>query len=324
VATDVSIVIATWNRARLLEGALEALVRQQAPATLRFEILVVDNNSSDSTPEVVRSASTGAAVPIRYIFEPRQGLSHARNRGVREAHGKILAFTDDDVLPEPDWVSQVAAAMARWRAHGIGGRILPRWESPPPGWITENRHLLNRLALMDSQESRLLSLPLPPRPQIWGANMAFRRELFEAVGNFDPRRGVVGRSLSRGEEIDVIRRALQKGFRIAYDPALVVLHRIGSDRMRRSYFRRLIFEDAQARAQLDTRPSDRTFFGAPLRSYRAALKGLPRWLGLVLLGRARAFDAQLDWLDAVGRLSGYWKGLGDSSSRPPRSEIAEP
>ncbi len=321
---QVSVVVATYNRERLLAGALEALAHQRVAGDLEWEIVVVDNASRDGTADAARRFSKSAPVPVRYVLEHRQGVSEARNRGIREARGGILAFTDDDVLPAPDWIAQIAAALGRWDAHGVGGRILPQWEAPAPVWITESRHLLNRLAIMDSEEGRLLALPLPSRPQVWGANMAFRRELFEAVGDFDPRRGVVGGRLSRGEEIDLIRRALEKGFRIAYDPALVVLHRIGPDRMRRSYFRRLIFQDAKSKAQVDPRSSVRTFFGAPLRCYRGALTGLARWMGLVLLGRKGAFAAELDWLDAIGCLAGYWKGLAGSSSRRPGSEIVEP
>ena len=188
-----SVVLATWNRARLLAGALEALAAQEVPAGLAWEVVVVDNNSSDSTAGVV-DGFANAAVRVRRVFEPEQGLSHARNRGVREARGAIVAFCDDDVLPAADWVAGIPAAMDRWSADGVGGRILPRWEAPPPSWLTENRRLLRQLALMDWEGSGLLALPLAPNPQVWGANMAFRREVFDRVGLFDPRRGLSGRA----------------------------------------------------------------------------------------------------------------------------------
>jgi len=309
----ISVVIGTYNRARLLKGTLEALGSQEVPDPLEWEIVVVDNNSSDTTPQVVTEFSRTTAIPVRYVFEPRQGLSHARNRGIEEARGSILAFTDDDVLPAPDWIRQLAAAIDRWNAHGVGGRILPRWSAAPPRWLTDNRRLLNRLAIMDFEASRLLALPLEPRPQVWGANMAFRRELFEKVGGFDPRLGIVGTKLFRGEETDLVSRALECGLRIAYDPVLTVFHRIGPHRMRKAYFRKLMFDHAQLEARLEPVVSGRAFLGAPLWSYRAALTDFWRWVGLALLRRSEAFDQHLAWLSSVGRLSGYWQ-VGRSRS----------
>ena len=314
---QVTVVIGTYNRAHLLEGTLQALGSQEVSGSLKWEIVVVDNNSRDTTPQVVTSFSKRTATPVRYVFEPQQGVSHARNRGIREARGSVVAFTDDDVLPAPDWIAQIVAAIDRWNAHGVGGRILPRWEASPPRWLTENLCLLNRLSIMDSQASHPLELPLKPRPQVWGANMAFRRELFEKVGQFDPRRGIVGKKLFRGEETDLIKRALDLRLTIAYDPAVTVFHRIGSDRMRRAYFRKLFFDDAQGAALLRPVVDARSFPGPPLRSYRAPFTNLLRFLAALVLRRRGAFDRQLAWFESIGELSGYWKaGRGSGSVAP--------
>jgi glycosyltransferase involved in cell wall biosynthesis len=303
----VSVVIGTYNRARLLDGTLQALAAQEVPDSLKWEIVVVDNNSTDSTAQVVTAFARTMATPVRYVFERRQGVSHARNRGIQKARGAILAFTDDDVLPAPDWIAQVAAAIDRWHADGVGGRILPRWEAAPPRWLTGNRNLLARVAIMDFEGSRLLALPLEAEPQIWGANMAFRREFFERVGEFDPRLGVVGKKLFRGEEPDLIHRALELGLTIAYDPALTVFHRIGFDRVRKAYFRKMFFDAGQGRALVTPAIArGRSFLGAPLRLYRLPLSVL-KWIGMLLLGRPRTFEQQLGCFWLVGQLSGYWK-----------------
>lgn len=308
---QVSVVIGTYNRAQLLEGTLKALASQEVSDSLKWEVVVVDNNSRDTTAQVVTAFSKTSATPVRYVFEPQQGVSHARNRGIKEARGSIIAFTDDDVLPAPDWIAQIVAALERWNAHGVGGRILPRWEISPPRWLTENRHLLSRLAIMEVEQSRVLACPMDTQPKVWGANMAFRRELFEKVGGFDPRRGIVGKKLFRGEEADLINRALESGLKIAYDAALTVFHRIGPDRMRKAYFRKLTFDDAQGEARLESVVSGRSFLGAPLWLYRVAFTDFWKWVGLLLLRRPGAFDQQLEWLWSVGQLSGYWKvGLG--------------
>lgn len=308
MTTQVSVVIGTYNRAHLLKGTLDALASQEVPDSLKLDIVVVDNNSRDTTAQVVTAFSrTTTATPVRYVFEPQQGLPHARNRGVKEARGSIIAFTDDDVLPAPDWIAQIAAAIDRWSAHGVGGRILPRWEALPPRWLIDNRRLLNRIAVMDFEASRLLALPLEAQPQVWGANMAFRRELFERIGEFDPRRGIVGTKLFRGEDTDLINRALERRLKIAYDPALTVFHRIGSDRMRKAYFRKMTFDDAQVATRIEPVFSGRSFLGAPLWSYRVAFTDFWKWVGLILLRRPGAFDHQPAWWSSAGRLSGYWK-----------------
>ncbi len=305
-AVQVSVVIATYNRAHLLKGTLEALASQAVPGSLKWEMVVVDNNSRDSTAQVVTAFSKTTAAPVRYVFESEPGVSRARNRGIREARGSIIAFTDDDVLPAPDWIAQLVAAIDRWNAHGVGGRILPRWETSPPLWLTDSRYLCNRLAIMDCESSRLLALPVEAQPQVWGANMAFRRELLESVGGFDPQLGGIGKRLFRGEETDLIKRALGLGLKIAYDAGLTVFHRIGSDRMRKAYFCRLEFDSAQGEAH--GRPATRrSFLGAPLWSYRRAFTDFWKWVGLVLLRRPGAFDQQLASFRSAGELSGYWK-----------------
>jgi glycosyltransferase involved in cell wall biosynthesis len=305
--TALSVVVATYNRAHLLQGTLEALAAQDVPDSLRWEIVVVDNNSQDTTGQVVAAFRAAARIPVRYVFEPDQGLSRARNRGITEATGAIIAFTDDDVLAAPDWIAQIAAALDRWRAHGVGGRILPRWEATPPRWLTESRPLLDRLAIMDVDVGGLLARPLMGRARVWGANMAFRRELFETVGAFDPRLGLVGRKLARGEETDLVDRALDHGLTIAYDPAPTVFHRIGQDRMRKAYFRRLAFDHAEAETRRMPPAAGRLLLGAPLWAYRTMLADLWRWVRPAEDRQSADFDLQLAWLSSVGRLVGCWK-----------------
>jgi len=320
---QVSVVVATYNRAHLLNGTLESLAGQQVPAGLAWEIVVVDNASRDGTSDLVRWFAKGAAVPTRCVREERPGISHARNRGVAEARGAILAFTDDDVLPAADWVARIPEAMARWNAQGVGGRILPRWESPPPRWLAENKRLRECLALMESEESRLLSLPRR-LPTIWGPNMAFRRDVLEKTGGFDPRRGLVGGRLFRGEEVDLVERALGLGFSLAYDASLVVSHRIGPDRMRRAYFRRLFFDNGQGAARIaEAGEGPRRRLAAPPWLYRAAATGLPKWIGRRLLGRRDAFEAQLAWLESLGALSGYRAARRAAADPARRSDAAE-
>jgi glycosyltransferase involved in cell wall biosynthesis len=306
---ELSVVIGTFNRAHTLADTLKVLGSQQCPPALGWEIVVVDNNSNDTTSQVVNTFAKTAPVPVRYVFEPRQGLSHARNRGIQEARASTIAFTDDDVIPAPDWVARVHAALAKWHADGVGGRVLPQWESPPPQWILDNPRLLSRLALMDFEGARLLTLPTHGEPRVWGANMAFRRHVFDKVGMFDPRRGMTGKKFFRGEEVDLINRALASGLRIAYDSALTVFHRIGPERMRKAYFRKLFFDLAEGEVVSVPAAGGRRPLGAPLWSYRMAFTSFWKTLALSVVRHPDAFDRQLDFLYFVGRVWGHWKKL---------------
>ncbi len=305
--TELSVVVATYKRAAVLEGALGALAAQEVPRALEWEIVVVDNNSQDRTAAVVNAASRSTEIPIVYVFEPRQGLSQARNRGITAARGSIIAFIDDDILPASDWIAQVEAAMARWSADGVGGRILPLWEAPPPTWLTQRRDLMDRLGIMDDNENRVLSYPLRGRPQVWGGNMAFRRDVFDQVGGFDRARGIIGTKLFRGEEVDLVNRALRHGLRIVYDPAVLVRHRIGKARMCRDYFRRLEFDAAQGEVDAGGVGRSRTMGGVPLWLYSVLLTAYVKWMASLVLRRPEAFDQQLDCARWRGRFVGYWK-----------------
>jgi glycosyltransferase involved in cell wall biosynthesis len=303
---DVSVVVCTYNRARSLRLTLDALAAQVTPSPLEWELIVIDNNSADATRSVVEGFATSAPIRVRYGFEGRQGLSQARNAGIATAAGAILAFTDDDVRPAPDWVASLSVAMRAAGADIVGGRILPAWEAPPPAWL-EKRPLLQReLAVMAHPDFAAVvdSHGLPP---VWGANMALRKEVFETVGAFDVGRGVRGAKLYRGEEVDLVGRALAAGFRAVYDPRVVVWHRIATDRLRRRYFSRLYFQHAEGRAMVCDEPDGRLVLGVPRLRYWTTVRMIGGWLWAAVRGRTDTLDRWLDCCDAVGFVWGRWK-----------------
>jgi glycosyltransferase involved in cell wall biosynthesis len=302
-AVDVSVVVCTYNRAASLGHTLRALDAQVTPPGLAWELVLVDNNSTDSTRAAIEAFATASRIPIRAVFEARQGLSHARNTGLAHARGAIVAFTDDDVRPDPDWVASVAAAMRETGAQIVGGRILPLWEAPPPPWILARPGLGWVFSIMDHPE------PAPVAdagrvPGVWGANMAFRREVFARVGAFDHRLGMRGDKLYRGEELDLVRRALEAGFRAAYDPRLVVWHRVPRDRMRRRYVSRLHFQQAEGWGARRAPAGGRRLFGAPLYMYRQAAGLLAGWLWAAVRRRPDALDRWLAGCELAGDIWG--------------------
>jgi glycosyltransferase involved in cell wall biosynthesis len=132
-----SVVICTWNRAQSLRVALSSLTRLVDPAGANWEVVVVDNNSTDDTRAAVEEHRD--ALPVRYVFEPRQGLSHARNRAVQEAGGDLIIFTDDDVRVDPRWLAEYASAAQQYpEAAFFGGTIDLRFPGTPPRWLRNN------------------------------------------------------------------------------------------------------------------------------------------------------------------------------------------
>lgn len=307
-----TVLLCTYNRAHLLPAWFDALRCQETPPGLQWELLVVDNNSRDATPSVVEGLKHELKTPVRYVFEGHQGKSFALNTGIGQAMGQVIAFTDDDALPAADWVAMTHAAFEESRAEVVGGRILPRWADPVPAWLEHDRELHDWLALMP-HDARVELTTRVHTPQIWGANMAVRRDVFERVGGFDTRLGPLGARLYRGgEEVELVDRARKAGARIVYDPRLVVWHIIGPDRMRRSYFRRYAFQNAEGLALRSDAPAARQLLGAPLHAYRRTSGAFGAWL-VAALRRRDAFRRQLDFLHAAGWLWGRWR----ARFRPP-------
>jgi glycosyltransferase involved in cell wall biosynthesis len=200
-----SVAICTYNRARSLERALASIERSDTARNFAREVLVVDNNSSDDTRDCV--ASFQHRLPVHYHCETKQGLSHARNRAIREFAGDLLLFTDDDVEVGKEWLAAYYAAMADYpSAEYFGGRIIPRYEESRPGWLKDETLTLisGLIGLYDlGNESKLYSAgDMHP----FGANFALKRSLIDSVGFFSTDLGVKGSTPGRGEEAEYFQR----------------------------------------------------------------------------------------------------------------------
>ncbi len=303
----VSVIVPTHNRAPLLRETLDALLAQKTPAGLGWEILVVDNRSTDGTRALVRAAAVWASVRIRYVFAPRLGKSWALNTGIGAARGAVIALMDDDVSPASDWVATAAAVLDRWGADGAGGRILPRREAEPPAWLRESQRLRDHLAIMEHDAPTMLPVAGNRYPQVWGANMVFRRAALQALGGFDTMLGPVGRRRYCEEDCELVRRMLKAGRRIVYDPALTVFHRIPRARLRRAYFCRVEWDRSEGQALAADPPSEPKLFGAPRWRYRYAARLLVRSAIGTVARRREAFDDVLDCAAEAGALWGHFR-----------------
>ena len=304
----VSVIVATHNRASRLRETLEVLLAQKTPASLGWEILVVDNGSTDGTLEVFRTMAMRAPGRLRYVSEPRLGKSRAVNAGIAVARGAVIALTDDDVSPADDWVATAATVLDRRGVDGAGGRILPRWEAEPPSWLVGNRRLLDYLAIMDFDRPAMLPVPVGSYPQVWGANMVYRRTALQALGGFDTALGPVGGRRFCDEDVDIVRRMLQSGREMAYDPALTVFHRVPRARLRRAYFRRVMWDmgEGKALAAADP-PSGPRLLGVPRWRFRFLGRLVVRSTLRTIAHRPGAFEDMLNCVRAAGMIWGQFK-----------------
>lgn len=244
-----SVLICTRNRASYLRNTiLKAAVQTLSAGS--FEIVIVDNGSTDRTAEVVHECQSAVTtVELRYVVEVEVGLSAARNRAIREANGQILCFLDDDALPEPGWLDRLCKIFQQnEKVMCAGGTVIPDYETEPPSWFDEQCEGI--FAPKFKQHSpHMTTYPYYP----YGANFAVRSTVFRIVGMFDPTLGYRGTSLIPAEETEFIRRIERAGYQIGIDPGAVVRHLIPSERLTENYMIRRAYFQGRANAILHWR-----------------------------------------------------------------------
>jgi len=229
--TQISAIICTHNREAYLGAAIDSLLAQDF--TAEFEVVVVDNGSSDRTHEVVAQRSHDPR--LKYIFEPIIGLSVARNTGAKIASGEILAYLDDDAVASDRWLQILYSAYQNNSQLAIaGGKVTLLWPQgiQPPEWLSTG--LAGNLGAYDLGDSTIyIDKPgLTPR----GLNYSLRRSFLEEIGGFDLHLGRVGKNLLSNEELQMTEFALQRGWQVAYLPEALVAHNVSPERLQRSWF----------------------------------------------------------------------------------------
>jgi glycosyltransferase involved in cell wall biosynthesis len=288
----VTVAICTWNRAVLLQRTLDQLCQLRVPAGVEWELILVNNNSTDSTEQV--ATHFAQRLPMRYEVEPKQGLSHARNRALELATGELICWTDDDVLVDTEWLSAYVDAARRWPDAGyFGGRISPWFEHDPPDWLAKNVAVLG--GLLVARDLRRSEGPFPVDEWPFGANMAFRREAVSGRW-FDPKLGLVGDTTILGEETEYCRRLHQAGFEGVWVPSAAVHHWVSATRMRLTYVAKYYQGYGRKKVRVGGPSVGRTAFGAPLWTYRAYGDAVVRYLWKRFRGRE---DWLLSYIDAA-------------------------
>ena len=289
---DVSVIVCTYNRAEMLADAVRSLARQRA-ASLSFEIIIVDNASTDDTRTVAEALIDTLTVPVRYVYAATPGVSAARNEGIAAARGEWIAFMDDDQMADAAWLEALWDTAHRRKVRCVGG--------------------VNRLRLPAGQEERALSKPLqsllgctvgidaegpyPPKHSPGAGNLLVHRGIFDEVGTFDE-------SLSAGgEDVDLYRRILARGDCAWCTPQAITFHVVPGYRLDRDYLRWKCQRNGSHLARRDYCEKGRARMAvlALLRLAAAAGVHSPRLIAAHLAHRPE---------DALGRQCLLWKTAG--------------
>ncbi|CCQ60830.1 glycosyltransferase family 2 protein [Crocosphaera watsonii] len=227
---QIAAIICTHNRDRYLGDAIESLLAQEG---VNYEVLIVDNGSTDQTKEVV--APFLSKSQVRYVYEPILELSVARNRGTEETTAPILAYLDDDAIASSQWLRVLVDAYEQKEKLAIaGGKVTLIWPDKitPPTWISEG--LAGALGAYDLGD-KVISITNPqltPR----GLNYSLRRSFLEKIGGFDANLGRIGKKLLSNEELFMTELALNQGWEVFYLPEALVAHNVAPERLQRSWF----------------------------------------------------------------------------------------
>ena len=229
----ISIIICTRNRAASLRRTIESVRALSTPPDTAWELIIVDNGSTDDTRAVVEAAAIAADFDVKYVFEGRKGLSYARNAGLGQARGEVIAFTDDDMLVEQDWLVRIAeqCALHPTMEMYFGRTRVSRPEQP-------------RLAIREGDSPVTYRFPCTPNEPGSGNNMIFRASVLPSVGEFDTTLGA-GTKLGSSEDHDFTYRVLRAGGQIRYCPEISAIH--DHDRLTQEAVRSLLFTYGRGR-----------------------------------------------------------------------------
>lgn len=318
---QVSIIIPTYNRANYLADTLSTLGMMSE--TSSAELIVIDNGSTDKTREIVETFTKESPLPCRYVYEPTPGLHVGRNLGAQLAQGEILAYLDDDVFVDPDWLTGIQDAFTNYPELALlGGPCIPHWEGQPPQWILDLKYpssdggwVLSQLSLLDLGYQE----PAPCSPwHIFGCNFIIRKSVLFAAGGFHPD-GMPDHLLRyRGDgESYISRYIIDNKLLSMYHPACKIRHRVPEKRLSRAYIDYIVIRNIYSQAYTECRRTDFDFI--PLLTLLAHLGWWTLKKGIHFLLRQRQTSADVRHAFLL-----FWRCLLHSLSPNMRAWICQP
>lgn len=274
------VVIPTYNRSEMLARTLASLVAAEAPARLDVRVIVVDNNSKDATKQTVEEWAAKFGGRLSYVFETKQGRSHALNAGIAAAAGELVGMIDDDEEVDARWLVRIGEAFEDASVDFVGGACLPRWGVPRPSWLPSEYPGV--IGCLDGDAGRPQEFGAEYEGLLWGGNAVIRREVLARVGTYATELGRGSANLMTGEDREMFERLMKSGARGLYLPDLIIYHYVPQERLTKRYHRRWCFWNGVSQGLSDRKKP------APV----VYMAGVPRWLygkaARALKGSARA------------------------------------
>ena len=269
---DFSVIICTYNRSKSLSATLSSLNSQNLPDNFKWEVLVVDNNSTDNTKEVVDKFIEGSKLNLRYVKESKQGLSYARNKGIMGSKGKYVAFTDDDAIVDKQWIGGLYETFRRYGCDCVGGRIYLKPVKKLPRWL--KKELWGFLGFLDYGD---VAFEIRDE-RLFGGNIAFSREILNKSGFFNTGYGRTGSIPIGGEEAELLNRILEMGVKAYYCPDAKVYHIIEGYKLQKKNFRRLHYYEGMTAGKFYDVKIKRQICGVPFFIFPQFLRSIMKYI----------------------------------------------
>jgi len=308
----VSVIVCTYNRAQLFKNFLESFFSQEGDFP-DCELIIVDNNSRDETKKVCEEYETNKKINVKYLFETKQGLSYARNLAVQNASGDVLAFIDDDVSVDSKWLTMVKKLSDSYMQYAaFGGKIVPLWEKMKPKWVSfEGKYpVIQSVFPSHDYGDEIREYPIKTQKNPIGANMIFRKFVFEKYGHFREDLGVYGaqnKSCGLCEDTEFVWRILGNGEKALYYPPAVIYHYVPSERSSKAYIKNWYYRLGGSLTRIKHNYYDKEnyvrLWGTPVWAFRKLVK--PAFLLIFSGNSEKRFFYKLHFYRMLGSISEF-------------------
>jgi glycosyltransferase involved in cell wall biosynthesis len=295
----ISVVVCTYNREKYIAKCIDSLLKQSLSRDL-YEIIVVDNGSTDQTPAIVARYSGEG---VRYCRETRMGLSYARNRGCSESRSGLIAYIDDDACACSVWLEKIINIFGSDDSiAAVGGPIFPEFEIDRPKWLTDD--LLTYYSCINWGKKRF---KLSKGRHLYGCNMSIRREIITSCGGFPTRMGRIGSNLLSNEEWPIFSCIDRRGLSSVYDPEVCVSHTVLKERMTWGWLRSRLYWQGVSNLYSDYFVQNMSKYGLLAKYSMEIYRFYVKEVGLVLFGKKRATFLRLFTFRYIGTVLHYVK-----------------